>query len=814
MSVLNTGLAKTSTGGYEIGQSLRFDADDSAYLNKTWGSSPTDGNKFTFSVWVKRGDLDSGTTQFWLLGAKDSAESNIKFYGDKIEAHLTGSNYDFKTDAVFRDTSAWYHLVFTYDSDDGTVADRFKIYVNGVRQALGTTSTIPSGADNEFTKNGTGLHLGAHAWGTHHFDGYMAEVHLIDGTALTPTSFGETGNYGEWKPIEVSGLTYGNNGFYLDFADSGNLGDDVSGNGNDLTEKNIGASDQMLDTPTNNFATLNPLGKQSSSGLSEGNLKAVLTHGGNSARTPSTFAVSSGKWYWEVKQSSANRFGMGVFDTENYVMTDEDAGLDVYEWAWILDGGASSQGKKVNSAVSADYGAEAGDGDVIMVALDVDNNAIWFGKNDSWFNTDGSASSATVKTQIEAGTTTNAAFTNLTSNHLTPMFVRQTSTDTLIANFGQDSSFAGNKTAQGNADSRGKGDFYYTPPSGFLALCTSNLPNVAVKPSQHFNTVLYTANNSTNAITGVGFRPDFVWTKSRSNPYNHDLYDAVRGTGRRVQSNRDRVELTSPSNTIESFDSDGFTVGASDNGNSTGNSVSWNWKANGSGSANTNGSITSTVSANTVAGFSIVSWTSPGLSSGQSATVGHGLSTTPDMVIIKRRDSAGNWLVGTTDLSWNWFLYLNTTSGAGTSAGAWNNTAPTSSVFTIGSYDHVSSGTQVAYCFHSVDGYSKVGSYVGNTDTDGTFVYTGFRPKFILMKHTTGSYDWGIWDSARDTYNVAQTKLKANDLSADTTGTNQYIDFLSNGFKFRNNSVWDNGSGATYIYLAFAEQPFKYSNAR
>ena len=285
MSVLNTGLA-TPSRGYDIDQSLRFNEDDSAYLNKTWGSSPTDGNKFTFSVWVKRGDLDSGTTQFWLLGAKDSAESNIKFYGDKIEAHLTGSNYDFKTDAVFRDTSAWYHLVFTYDSDDGTVADRFKIYVNGVRQALGTTSTIPSGADNEFTKNGTGLHLGAHAWGTHHFDGYMAEVHLIDGTALTPTSFGETGNYGEWKPIEVSGLTYGNNGFYLDFADSGNLGDDVSGNGNDWTENNIDASDQMLDTPTNNFATLNPLGKQSSSGLSEGNLKAVLTHGGNSARTP------------------------------------------------------------------------------------------------------------------------------------------------------------------------------------------------------------------------------------------------------------------------------------------------------------------------------------------------------------------------------------------------------------------------------------------------------------------------------------------------------------------------------------------------
>ncbi len=217
MSVLNTGLA-TPSRGYDIDQSLRFNDNDSAYLNKTWGSEPTDGNKFTFSVWVKRGALDSSTTtQFWLLGAKDSAESNIKFYEDKIEAHLTGSNYDFKTDAVFRDTSAWYHLVFTYDSDDGTVADRFKIYVNGVRQIV-DDSSIPSGTANEFTKNGTGLHLGTHAWGTHHFDGHMAEVHLIDGTALTPSSFGRTGTYGEWKPIEVSGLTYGNNGFYLSFA--------------------------------------------------------------------------------------------------------------------------------------------------------------------------------------------------------------------------------------------------------------------------------------------------------------------------------------------------------------------------------------------------------------------------------------------------------------------------------------------------------------------------------------------------------------------------------------------------------------------
>jgi hypothetical protein len=582
-----------------------------------------------------------------------------------------------------------------------------------------------------------------------------------------------------------------------------------------LTEKNIGASDQMLDTPTNNFATLNPLGKQSSSGLSEGNLKAVLTHGGNSARTPSTFAVSSGKWYWEVKQSSANRFGMGVFDTENYVMTDEDAGLDVYEWAWILDGGASSQGKKVNSAVSADYGAEAGDGDVIMVALDVDNNAIWFGKNDSWFNTDGSASSATVKTQIEAGTTTNAAFTNLTSNHLTPMFVRQTSTDTLIANFGQDSSFAGNKTAQGNADSRGKGDFYYTPPSGFLALCTSNLPNVAVKPSQHFNTVLYTGNNSTNAITGVGFRPDFVWTKSRSNPYNHDLYDAVRGTGRRVQSNRDRVELTSPSNTIESFDSDGFTVGASDNGNYTGNSVSWNWRAGTSVSGTTTGSGTGksyTGSVNADAGFSIISYEGNGTNGHK---IYHHLNEAPEMVIIKNRGSVTNFGVYHYKLADTQGIKLNETDGA-TTENWYQNTDPTSTIVELRGAGTVNENTKghIAYCFHSVNGYSKVGSYVGNGDTDGTFIYTGFRPAYVMVKPASRTGRWRIKDAARDVYNVMDKRLSAESLDPEFIGYQEYIDFLSNGFKARALEGQWNGNGELNIYIAFAEIPFKYSNAR
>jgi hypothetical protein len=241
--------------------------------------------------------------------------------------------------------------------------------------------------------------------------------------------------------------------------------------------------------------------------------------------------------------------------------------------------------------------------------------------------------------------------------------------------------------------------------------------------------------------------------------------------------------------------------------------VAWNWKANGSGSSNTDGTITSTVSANQDAGFSIVSYTGTGV---DLDTIGHGLSKAPEMYIVKNRDQTDSWKVGAAPhIDRGYSLHLDDTN-AENSEDSWGNKTPTSTVLKLGQdvATNTSGEKYIGYMFHSVDGYSKVGTYTGNSSADGTFVYTGFRPKFIIMKHTTDGYDWGIWDSARDTYNVAQTKLKANANSADTTGTNQYIDFLSNGFKFRNNSVWDNGSGVTYIYLAFAEQPFKHTNAR
>jgi len=615
--------------------------------------------------------------------------------------------------------------------------------------------------------------------------------------------------------VGVNARVNGNNDtfIYMAFADKREFAYwlDQSGNNNDWTSNNLTESDVMVDSPTNNFATLNPLNKQSSSGLSEGNLKAVLTSGGNSARTPSTFAVSSGKWYWEVRQSSANRFGMGVFDTENYVMTDEDAGMDAYEWAWILDGGASSQGIKFNNAVSANYGVEAGDGDIIMVALDVDNNAIWFGKNDSWFNTDGSASSATVKTQIEAGTTTNAAFTNLTSN-LTPMFVRQSSTDTLIANFGQDSSFAGNRTQQGNQDGNDIGDFFYAVPTGFLALCTKNLPEPAVIPSENFNTVLYTGNNTARNIA-VPFAPDLVWIKARSINHGHRLANRVVGAPNILASQSTSGENTNETTGITAFRNDGFTLGNSDGINqNTKTFVSWNWKANGVGSANTEGTINTTkTSANVDAGFSIMTWTG----TGANATIGHGLEKAPEMVIMKNRSEGSYWIVGADGLTdWAKIVPLNLTNVETNVPTQFNSTAPSSTLISLGTNSDVNGNNLnvLGYAFHSVDGYSKVGSYTGNGNNDGTFVYTGFRPAWVMVKSTNNTSSWWIIDNKRSPFNPADETLYPNLTNAEETWSSAFIDFTSNGFKLRyNHGILNNGN---YIYLAFAETPFKYSNAR
>jgi len=325
------------------------------------------------------------------------------------------------------------------------------------------------------------------------------------------------------------------------------------------------------------------------------------------------------------------------------------------------------------------------------------------------------------------------------------------------------------------------------------------------KPSDYFNTKLWSGNGSTQSITGVGFAPDWVWIKNRDRTDNHVLYDSIRTATKRLNSNTTDAEATK-TNGLTSFDSDGFSVGsASENNHNATNLVAWNWLAGGSASSNSNGSITSSVSANTTAGFSIVSYTG----TGSSTTVGHGLGVAPSMLIFKNRDSTDSWNIQHDGLtSYDYYVRFNST-------GAQNNdidvgpTAPTSSVVTVGSHDQQNGNgnDMILYAFAEKKGYSKFGSYTGNGNADGTFVYTGFKPAWFMQKRTDAANGWHIFDTKRDTFNACERYMTANANSSEPSGTD-YVDILSNGLKMRRNGNDINGSGATYIYMAFAENPF------
>jgi len=396
----------------------------------------------------------------------------------------------------------------------------------------------------------------------------------------------------------------------------------------------------------------------------------------------------------------------------------------------------------------------------------------------------------------------------------------------MIPNFGQDGSFAGTETAQGNADGNGYGDFYYAPPSGYLALCTKNLATELAPtiddPSAYFQIKLYSGNNTETAITYDGnsnLQPDFIWAKSRTNTYWHDWRDTSRGINLRLASNTTDAEGTKSASYV-SFDSNGFTLGDDIQGgspanttNSSGDFVSWGWRVNsGTTSSNTDGSITSTVQANTTAGFSIVLYTGIGTAG---ATIGHGLGKTPSVMIVKNRiDTGVDWPIyhaGNTSAPETEFLKLNTTEATIDTLSIWNDTAPTSSVFTVGTSNGTngSGDNYVAYCFADIEGYSKFGKYIGNGSDNGPFVYTGFRPAWIMYKNTsrgTAGAAWWIWDNKRNTFNVVDNYLIASDSRVE--GNFDSIDFTSNGFKLRTSDGGQNASGETIIYMAFAENPF------
>ena len=532
------GAAGVSTGGYDIDNSLRFNDDDSAYLSRTPSSA---GNRktFTWSGWVKKAKVGGDGGLFSAEVWSATPWGSIRFETDALRFEQSGSAYLLIPTQLFRDSSAWYHIICVMDTTQSTSSDRMKIYINGVQVTDFSTSNYPSlNLDTAF--NNTVQHtLGDQPALSRYLDGYLAEVNFVDGQALTPADFGETDEtYGHWKPIAYAG-TYGTNGFYLDFKTSGNLGDDVSGNTNDWTVNNLVATDQMLDSPTNNFCTLNPIstypsivsGTLAGNSLSEGNLKVTTTIASGVAWTPSisSMAVSSGKWYWEYLYVSGYGSLMGVINA--FASSKVTTQATTYR---------SSNGQKLPDGSGSSYGDTVSTGDIVGAALDCDAETIVFYRNG-----------------VSQGSVSLGANTKASGTFSPVIYIGDAGV--FVTNFGQDSSFAGNKTAQGNADDNGYGDFYYAPPTGFLALCTQNLPEPTVVPSEHFNIVTYTGTGGTQSITGVGFQPDFTWIKARSYARHHWLWNSISGVSRWLQSSNQDLEAYSSAKGITSFDSDGFT---------------------------------------------------------------------------------------------------------------------------------------------------------------------------------------------------------------------------------------------------------------
>ena len=777
---------------YLVSRSLRFNSADSTYLSRT---PRVAGNRktWTWSGWVKRSNIGTFSSIF----SVDSSINRLYLLFDSTDTLRVDGQaiIIFNTNSVYRDLSSWYHIFLSVDTTQSNAVDRFKLYVNSVQiTSFGTDnrSSIIQNTDlliNSVTSHNIGRDTNT---SSRFFNGYMSEVNFIDGQALTPDSFGERNtSTGVWSPKEYTG-TYGTNGFHLNFSDITQIGRDFSGNNNNWTPNNFSVTpgvgyDSLTDVPTpngtdngfggevrGNYATLNPL-RNPGTGfgtISNGNLQINGTQGVINCIAVGTMSFA-GKMYCEITIviAGADTTGVGVGlipITSNQTTTAINMTTGIY---YLINGN-----KRING-VNSSYGSSYTSGDIIGIAVDTDTETVTFYKNNI--------------------SQTTISGTGIISIGVLPYIgFQDAGSPSIIANFGQR-------------------PFAYQMPTGFKTLNTDNLPTPTIGgggesnlSNKYMDITTYTGTGTAQSIFNSGFKPDFVWIKSRSAATSHAIYDNIRGVQKRLSTDSTAAEVTDTTG-LSSFDDYGFSIGALSQINTSGATyVAWQWRAGDTVSSNNSGTITSQVRVSTLSGFSIVTY----IGTGANATVGHGLGVAPKMIIVKGRGNAYSWPVWHNTFNVSEYIYLNGTFAKITFSNLWNQ-LPTSTTIGI-SGDVVmnqSAVPYVAYCFAEIEGYSKFGSYLGNNSTNGTFVYTGFKPKYILIKCSTATTNWVLYNSIVNAGNPVVNELFANLNNAENSVTSgDEIDFLSNGFKLRSTNAAINDA-QTYIYAAFAETPFKYA---
>ena len=805
---IRTGSAAAGGGTFEITNSIRFDGMDNGYLKRTPSST---GNQkvWTWSGWIKRNTVARDNINTQHLFSCDAHSGNngiaaIYIHGSQDKMHTyfdtTGNNpYGAVNDRLYRDVTGWMHVVWQGDAGNDQ-----KIWINGVQESV-SSGTYPPDYSFGMNESGIPMLMGSQGWDGHNLVGdfLLAEVYYSDGTKYTASDFGETNSdTGVWSPKSDVSITYGTNGFHLKFDDTSStttLGYDSSGNNNHFTLHNMSApsagwpaTDSLTDTPTNNFCTLNCLDRHNDA-ITRGGLETATTGTGGHYPIYATMGMKTGKWYYEAKRKTNDGFLPGIMEMQHdhgSHNTDSTVGNNTSTVNKRGYGLLTGDGRKSHNGTYSSYGSGlTNQSDILMCAYDADNGKVYWGKNGTWFDSGDPAAGS------------NPAFSGIdTTKTWVWSFHHYGNNNNVYVNFGQ----------QG---------FTYTPPSGFAALCTKEMADPAITlPTDHFDVATWAGNDGAQTISSLAFEPGFVWVKAHDRSENHFLTDDVRGDGKSLAIGT--VTEQNNSSKFTGFTSSGFTLNTTDNELNGGgvNYLSYNWKMTGSNASNSNGSISSTIQANTTAGCAVVKYVGNGT---DGATVGHGLGVAPDFMMLKCFSHGDNWIAyhsHSADSNPQQYYYemQNTDQRKGPNTNfMWSNGLPNSTTFELYSDSAVNGNGRdfITYVFSEVEGFSKFGRYAGTGSADnGPYVYCGFRPAFVMTKQNNQNENWTISNSTRSISNPVDRFLRNDETTSETSGAAK-MDFLATGFRLRNSDDKTNRDGGDYIYMAFAEAPQKYSNA-